>query len=141
MNAKIRVTKCVAILILSLALTAGYAQALPDIGSYGYRSAAVSSYYDLISSTFSQIFGKSHTDFQPFEYEISSAEAVDIAKDLWPGIVLTSPVRTKLSGGVWTVTLHGYSEDGPEFGGRVPAGGYAKINARTGEIVSVNRIM
>jgi len=129
------------LLIVSLTLTAGYAQALPDIGSYSFRSASVSSYYNLISSTFSHIFGNSHTDFLPFNYEISSAKAIEIAKGKFPGIVLTSPVRTKLSGGVWTITLHGYYEEVPESGVRDPAGGEVKIDARTGEIVSIRRIM
>ena len=34
--------KFVILLILSLTLTAGYAQALPDLNSFGYRSAAYS---------------------------------------------------------------------------------------------------
>lgn len=133
--------KFVILLILSLTLTAGYAQALPDLSSFGYRSASSTSYYDLIASKLSGIFGNSHSDFRPFNYEISSAEAIDIAKGKFPGIVLTSPVRTKLSGGVWTITLHGYYEEVPESGVSDPAGGEVKIDARTGEIVSIRRIM
>ena len=129
------------VLILSLFLTAGYAQALPDLSSFGYRSASSTSYYDLIASKLSGMFGKSPTDFRPFNYEISSAEAIDIAKGLWPGIVLTSPIRTSLCGGMWTVTVKGYYNYEPEFGGRVPGGGDVKIDARTGEIIYVRRLM
>jgi hypothetical protein len=133
--------KIVILLILSLTLTAGYAQALPDLSSFGYGSTLSTSYYDLIASKLSGIYGNSHTDIRPFNYEISSTEAIDIAKGLWPGIVLTSPIRTRLSGGMWTVTVKGYYNYEPEFGGRVPAGGDVKIDAKTGEIIYVRRLL
>ena len=49
--------KIFTILILSLTLTAGYAQALPDSSSYGYKSTISTSYYNLIASKLSGIFG------------------------------------------------------------------------------------
>ena len=55
--------KITILLILSLTLTAGYAQALPDLSSFGYGSKISTSYYDLIASKLSGIYGNSHTEF------------------------------------------------------------------------------
>jgi hypothetical protein len=140
--------KFVILLILSLTLTAGYAQALPDLSSFGYRSAATPSVFNLISSPFSQIFGKLPVWNTPSTPDISSLnyitrdDAIAIAKGVWPGIILTEPARAQKRGGIWIVTLEGCTDcncpPGYYCAGTV-AGGTVKISGTTGEILSVSR--
>jgi hypothetical protein len=132
------------LLILSLTLTAGYAQALSDIGSYSFRSASVSSYYNLISSPFSPIFGKTPTWNSPSTPDISSLnyisrdDAIDIALGKFPGIILDKPVRVTKAAGNWIVTIEGHNEAAPGKEG-IFLGGVVKISVKTGEIVSIRR--
>jgi hypothetical protein len=139
------------LLILSLTLTAGYAQALPDLSSFGYRSASSTSYYDLIASKLSGMFGTSPTwnipsrsDISSFIY-ISRSEAVEIAESLWPDAIWTGIPAVQLKPGMYVVTLRGYTKDWagvcPEgyFCTVTSAGGTVKIDSKTGEILSVSR--
>jgi hypothetical protein len=134
------------VLLLSMTLTAGYAQALPDLSSFGYKSAASTSFFDLIASKFSGMSGNipawtspSRPDISSFDY-ISRDEALDIALGLFPGIKLLTPVRITKAAGTWIVTINGYTEAAPGKEG-VPAGGIIKINIKTGEIVSARYLM
>ena len=150
MNLGKKAMKILVILILSLTLTAGYAQALPDLSSFGYRTASTTSFYDLISSELLRIFGNSHSsdfsskaDLPSFNY-ISKSEAISIAKGLWPTAIWTGITKAQLKGGIWIVTLTGFAKDWegdcPE-GYVIPgtcAGGEVKIDAKTGEIISVD---
>jgi hypothetical protein len=136
--------KFVILLILSLTLTAGYAQALPDLSSFGYRSAATPSVFNLISSPFSQIFGKlpgwntpSTPDISSLNY-VSRDEAIDIALGQFPGIILDKPVRVTKAAGTWIVTIEGHNEAAPGKEG-IFLGGTVKISVKTGEIVSIIR--
>jgi hypothetical protein len=129
------------VLVLSLTLTAGYAQALPDLSSFGYGSTSSTSYYDLIASKLSGIFGKtptwnipSKTDISSLNY-ISRDEAIEIAENCFPGKFYSTPKVQKL-GGLWVVTIGSYSEcDGLACPGT--PGGVVKISAKTGEIISI----
>jgi hypothetical protein len=135
--------KFVILLILSLTLTAGYAQALPDLSSFGYRSAATPSVFNLISSPFSQIFGKlpvwntpSTPDISSLNY-ISRDDAIDIALGKFPGIILDKPVRVTKAAGNWIVTIEGHNEAAPGKEG-IFLGGVVKISVKTGEITSMD---
>jgi hypothetical protein len=134
------------VLILSLFLTAGYAQALPNLSSFGYRSASSTSYYDLIASKLSGMFGKSPTWNTPSTPDISSLnyisrdDAIDIALGQFPGIILDKPVRVTKAAGTWIVTIEGHNEAAPGKEG-IFLGGIVKISVKTGEIVSIRRLM
>lgn len=152
MNQGKKAMKIFVIFMLSLTLTAGYVQALPDLSSFGYRSASTASFYDLISSKLPGIFGKSpawdipsNSDLPPFNY-ISKSEAISIAKGLWPTAIWSGNPKAQLKRGVWTVTLTGYTKD---WEGDCPDGYYCiadhlggdvKINANTGEIISIRHL-
>ena len=139
------------LLILSLFLTAGYAQALPDLSSFGYKSAASTSFFDLIASKLPGMFGNipawtspSRPDISSFMY-ISKSQAIEIAESLWPNAIWTGTPEVRLKPGVYTVTLRGYTKD---WEGECPegyyciitsAGGTVKIDSKTGEILSVSR--
>jgi len=143
--------KFVILLILSLTLMAGYAQALPDLSSFGYGSTPSTSYYDLIASKLSGMFGTiptwnspSRPDISSFMY-ISKSEAIEIAESLWPDAIWTGTPAVQLKPGVYIVTLNGYTKD---WEGDCPegyyciitsAGGKVKIDSKTGEILSVSR--
>ncbi|MBP1927760.1 hypothetical protein J2741_000307 [Methanolinea mesophila] len=137
------------LLLLSLTLTAGYAQALPDLSFYGYKSAASTSFYDLIASKLSGIFGNipawnvpSSADFPSLNY-ISKNEAISIAKSLWPTATWRGPATVRWKPGVYIVTITGFA---PDWEGDCPegyfipgtcAGGEVTIDSKTGEIISV----
>ena len=143
--------KFVILLVLSLTLTAGYAQALPDLSSFEYKSTISTSYYNLIASKLSGMFGKlpgwntpSTPDVSSFMY-ISKSEAIKIAESLWPDAIWTGTPAVQLKPGVYIVTLRGYTKD---WEGDCPegyyctvtsAGGTVKIDSKTGEILSVSR--
>ncbi|MBP1927761.1 hypothetical protein J2741_000308 [Methanolinea mesophila] len=142
------------VFILSLTLTAGYAQALPGIYNFGAQISTTSptfSIVDLRSHDSFLIFGKYFFDFSkpkvvlPSEM-ISKDEAIVIAKNLWPDAIWTGKPNALLFMGVWTVTLNGYTKD---WEGDCPdgyycivtdAGGKVKIDAITGEVISVNAV-
>jgi hypothetical protein len=142
------------LLILSLTLTAGYAQALPSIYNFGtQRSSAYTAFSisDLLSKDTFLIFGKYFFDFSkpkvvlPSEM-ISKDEAISIAKNLWPDAIWNGKPNALLFMGVWTVTLNGYTKD---WEGDCPdgyyciatcAGGKVKIDAITGDVISVNAV-
>ena len=146
--------KCIVVLVLSLTLTAGYAQALPSIPNIGTRwgtSFSHNSISDLLSSDSFLIIGKYFFDFSkpkivlPSEM-ISKDEAITIAKNFWPNAIWSGNPKAQLKRGVWTVTLTGYTKD---WEGDCPdgyyciatcAGGEVKIDAITGEVISVNAV-
>jgi hypothetical protein len=146
--------KFVILLILSLTLTAGYAQALPSIYNFGgQRSSAYTTFSisDLLSKDSFLIIGKYFFDFSkpkivlPSEM-ISKDEAITIAKNLWPDAIWSGNPKAQLKRGVWTVTLTGYTKD---WEGDCPdgyyciatcAGGDVKIDGITGEVISVNAV-
>ena len=142
------IRKFIIVLILSLTISAGYAQALPDLSSFGYKSAVSTSFFDLIASKLSGMFGNIPAWTSPSRADISSLyyvsrdEAIEIAKGMWPGIVLTEPARAQKFGGIWIVTLEGCTDcdcpTGYYCAGTV-AGGTVKISGTTGEILSVSR--
>lgn len=128
--------------MLSLTLTAGYAQALPNFYEYGFfpepRYSPIS-ISDLLSPYKFLIFGGhswdlSKPDITSPQETISKDEAITIAKGLWPGIILTKPIIARKVGDTWTVSLVGYSEAAPGKE-RWASGGIVKIDARTGEII------
>jgi hypothetical protein len=136
------------ILVLSLTLTAGYAQALPNLYEYGvligprYTPVSIS---DLLSPDKFLIFGGNSWDFSKPDITspqkiISKDEAITIAKGLWPGIILTKPIIARKVADTWTVSLVGYCEAAPGKE-RWPSGGIVKINARTGKIIDRRCIM
>jgi hypothetical protein len=136
--------KITILLILSLTMTAGYAQALPNLSSFGYRSAATPSVFNLISSPFSQIFGNipawntpSTPDVSSLNY-VSRDDAIDIALSKFPGIILDKPVKVTKAAGTWIVTIEGHNEAAPGKEG-IFLGGVVKISVKTGEIVSIRR--
>ncbi len=148
MNQGKKAMKIVVIFMLSLILIGGYAQAYPDLYNFGFQSRTTPSINDFLSSNLFSIFGNSHSwdfsskaDVSSLNY-ISRDEAIDIAKSLWPGIILTKPVRVQKSGGVWIVTLEGCTDCNCPAGyycaGTV-AGGTVKISSTTGGIISVSR--
>ncbi len=148
------IRKLLIVIILSLTLTAGYAQALPSIYNFGtQRSLAYTTFpiADLRSPDSFLIFGKYFFDFSkpkvvlPWEM-ISKDEAIAIAENLWPDAIWSEKPNALLFMGVWTVTLNGYTKD---WEGDCPegyyciatcAGGKVKIDAITGEIISVNAV-
>ncbi len=152
MNQGKQAMKIFVIFMLSLTLTAGYAQAMPSIYNLGaHRSSTFStiSISDLLSSDSFLIFGSYFRDFSKPDISspskmISKDEAISIAKGLWPTATWTGIARAQLRGGVWIVTLTGFAKDWegdcPE-GYVIPgtcAGGEVKIDAKTGEIIFVN---
>jgi hypothetical protein len=145
MNQGKKAMKIFVIFMLSLTLTAGYAQALPDLSSFGYRSASIPSVFDLISSPFSQIFGNSRSwdfskpDVSSLNY-VSRDEAIEIAESCFPGKLYGTPKVQKL-GGVWTVTIGSYSECDDWLACPGTPGGIVKINAMTGEIISIRHYL
>jgi hypothetical protein len=139
------------LLILSLTLTAGYAQALPSIYSYGtQRSSAYTTFSisDLLSKDSFLIFGKYFFDFSkpnivlPSEM-ISKDEAIAIAQNRYPDLILTKPISARLWGNVWKVDIKGYLPICGESGicEYLNSGGILEIDAKTGEIISVESYM
>jgi Peptidase propeptide and YPEB domain. len=137
------------ILILSLTLTAGYAQALPSLYDFKSQSASTPSVQDLISSALSRMFGNSHTWGLSFPIPdtcqslISEDEAIAIAKNHFHWPAFTQPVTAELVGTVWKVTVHEYHGIAYQCSeGKIcppqPSGYIVKINAVNGEIISVN---
>jgi hypothetical protein len=153
MNLGKKAMKILVIFMLSLTMTGGYAQAYPDLYNLGFQSRTTPSINDFLSSNLFLIFSNSHSgdfsskaDLPPFNY-ISKNEAIDIAKSLWPGAIWRGTPNTRLVGGIWTITLRGTESmsggsdcECPEgyvcFG--YPVGGIVKIDAKTGEIISVS---
>ena len=143
--------KIFTILILSLTLTAGYAQALPTLYDFRSQSASTPSVQDFISSMLSKMYGSSGSrdSFLPAGYSstsISRSEAIKIAKSLWTSITLTEPIQAhRTTKGEWIVSIKGYvkmSPPGPDHGGEsLPAGGIVRIDAETGEILFVDHII
>ncbi len=139
------------LLILSLTLTAGYAQALPSIYDFKSQSSSTPSVQDFISSMLSKMFGSSGSrdSLLPAGYSstsISKSEAIEIAKSLWPSITLTEPIQAhRTTKGEWIVSIKGevtVSPPGPYHGGEtLPAGGIVRIDAETGEILFINHII
>ncbi len=139
------------LLILSLTLTAGYAQALPNIYNFGtQRSSAYTTFSisDLLSKDSCLIFGKYFFDSSkpninsPSEM-ISKDEAITIAQNRYPDLILTKPISARLWGNVWKVNIKGYL---PICGGSgiceyLNSGGILEIDAKTGEIISVESYM
>jgi hypothetical protein len=148
MNQGKKAMKIFVILVLSLTLTAGYAQAMPSIYNLGaHRSSSFStiSISDLLSSDSFLIFGSYFRDFSKPDISspskmISKDEAISIAKGLFPGIILSKPISALKIGGIWTVTIKGYYEAAPgnEY---TPSGGIIKIDAKTGEIIYASHFM
>jgi len=153
MNQEKKAMKIFVIFMLSLTLTAGYVQALPDLSSFGYRSASTASFYDLITSKLPGIFGKSpawdipsNSDLPPFNY-ISKSDAIGIAKGLWPTAIWSGNPKAQLKRGVWTVTLVGNilltgdpSQECPagSYCPGITAGGVVEIDAQTGDVISID---
>ncbi len=139
------------LLVLSLTLTAGYAQAIPSIYNFGaYRSSTTSifSIADLLSPDSFLIFGKYSWDFSKTDISspakmISKDEAISIAQNRYPDLILTKPISARLLGNVWKVDIKGYL---PICGGTgvceyLNSGGILEIDAKTGEIISVESYM
>jgi hypothetical protein len=140
--------KIFVIFMLSLTLTAGYAQALPSIYDFRSQSSSTPSVQDFISSMFSKMFGSSvsQDSLLPAGYSsnsISRSEAIEIAKSLWPSITLTGPIQVhRTTKGEWIVSIKGEYKLCPYAGcDTIPAGGIVRVDAETGEIVSVNYII
>ena len=147
MNQGKKAMKILVIFMLSLTLTGGYAQAYPDLYNLGFQSRTTPSINDFLSSNLFSIFGNSRfwdfskPDVSSLNY-ISRDEAIEIAKSLWPGIILTKPARVQKFGGVWIVMLNGCTDcncPADIYCAGTAAGGTAKISATTGEIISVSR--
>jgi hypothetical protein len=136
------------ILVLSMTLTAGYTQALPNLYEYGFFPAprySPVSISDLLSSDKFLIFGGnswdlSKPDITSPQITLSKDEAITIAKGLWPGIILTKPIIARKVADIWTVSLVGYCEAAPGKE-RWASGGIVKIDARTGEIIDRSCIL
>ena len=139
------------VLILLLILTMGYAQALPSIYNFGtYRSSGFShnSISDLLSPDSFLIFGKYFFDFSkpnivlPSEM-ISKDEAIAIAQNRYPDLILTKQISARLWGNVWKVDIKGYLPICGESGicEYLNSGGILEIDAKTGEIISVESYM
>ncbi len=137
------------LLILSLTLTAGYAQALPSIFDFRSQSSSTPPVQDLISSALSRMFGNSQTWGLSFPIPdtrqslISEDEAIAIAKNNFHWPALTQPVTAELVGTVWKVTVHEYHGIAYRCSeGKIcppqPSGYILKINAVNGKIISVN---
>ena len=135
------------IVMLSLSLTAGYAQALPDLYNFGLQRQSTPSIYDPTGFLdLYTIISKFHWDVSKPDSSLPSMiwrdEAIDIAKGLWPGIVLTRPINAQLWGNVWKIDIKGCLDcsNCPEgyYCVGTPAGGIVKIDAKTGEIISVS---
>jgi len=150
MNQGNKVMKIFVIFMLSLTLTAGYAQAMPSIYNLGaHRSSTFStiSISDLLSSDSFLIFGSYFRDFSKPDISspakmISKDEAISIAKGLWPGAVWHGMPSARLLGCEWEVKIGGYMgcDNCPEgyWCAGTHAGGTVKIDAKTGEIISVD---
>ena len=139
------------LLILSLTITAGYAQALPSIYNFGAQRSAASSTFsiaDLLSHDSFLIFGKYFFDFSkpnivlPSEM-ISKDEAIAIAQNRYPDLILTKQISARLWGNVWKVDIKGYLPICGESGicEYLNSGGILEIDAKTGEIISVESYM
>jgi hypothetical protein len=139
--------KIFVILIFSLTMTAGYAQALPNLFNPGFQSHSTLS-VDLFSSAISRLFGNSYSwdgvvrDLSVNKGVISEDEAIAIAKNHFHWPAFTKPLTAQLEGMVWTVIVHEYH--GIEYRcpeGRScppqPSGYLVKINAMSGTIISV----
>lgn len=139
------------LLILSLTLTAGYAQALPSIYNSGAYRSTVSpafSISDLLSPDSFLLFGSYSWDFSKPDISsptqlISKNEAIAIAQNRYPDLILTKPISARLWGNVWKVDIKGYL---PICGASgiceyLNSGGILEIDAKTGEIISVESYM
>ena len=139
------------VLIMSLTLTAGYAQALPGIPNFGtQRSSAYTTFSlsDLLSPDSYLIFGMYSWDFSKPDISspaklIPKDEAIGIAQNRYPNLILTKPISARLWGNVWSVDIKGYllicGENGIcEY---LNSGGILEIDANTGEIVSIESYM
>jgi hypothetical protein len=133
------------LVLLSLTLTAGYAQALPNINDFRFQSSPTPSVQDFFSSALSRMFGNSnYSDFSKPDISslnyISCDEAIEIAENCFPGKIYSTPKVQKF-GSVWTVTIGSYSECDDWLACPGTPGGIVKINARTGEIISVRHYL
>jgi hypothetical protein len=139
------------LLILSLTLTVGYAQALPSIYNFGTQRSSTShtfSISDLLSPGSLLIFGSYSWDFSKPDISsptqlISKTEAIAIAQNRYPDLILTKPISARLWGDVWRVDIKGYL---PICGASgiceyLNSGGILEIDAKTGEIISVESYM
>jgi hypothetical protein len=131
--------------MLSLTLTAGYAQAYPDLHNFGFQSQTSQSINDFLSSKLFSIFGNSRSwdyskpDISSLNY-VSRDEAIEIAESCFPGKIYSTPKVQKL-GGVWSVTIGSYSECDDWLACPGTPGGIVKINAMTGEIISIRHYL
>jgi hypothetical protein len=149
MNQGKKAMKILVILMLSLTMTGGYAQAYPDLYNFGFQSRTTPSINDFLSSNLFLIFSNSQSgdfsskaDKPSFNY-ISKSEAISIAKGLWPTAIWTGITKAQLKGGVWSVNTVGYRKicGGSGICEGLPSGGIVEIDARTGEIISVDPLM
>ncbi len=136
--------KIFVIFTLSLILAVGYAQALPSIYDFRSQSSSTPSVQDFISSMLSKMFGSSGSrdSLLPAGYSstsISSSEAIEIAKSLWPSMTITGPIQVhRTTKGEWMVTIKGETKLCPYDGcDTILSGGIVRIDAETGKIVSV----
>jgi hypothetical protein len=149
MNKRKIAIKFFVILILSLTLTGGYAQALPNLYDFGFQSHSTPSVSDIFSSAVSRIFGNSYNwdaskpDPSVHKGIISDDEAIAIAKTHFHWPAFTKPVTAQLVGMVYKVTVHEYHgieyrcPDGKSCPPQ-PSGYIIRINARSGEIISID---
>ncbi|MBP1927759.1 hypothetical protein J2741_000306 [Methanolinea mesophila] len=146
-----KLMKICILLILSLTLTAGYAQALPSIYNFGTQRSSTSytfSISDLLSQGSFLIFGSYSWDFSKPDISsptqlISKTEAIAIAQNRYPDLILTKPISARLWGNVWKVDIKGYL---PICGASgiceyLNSGGILEIDAKTGEIIFMKSYM